>query len=93
MDISPGAGFTLYDGSGATLSGAHGVFATGSLTGGTLAVTLTGSSVFTSSSSYMCTPQDTTTPANAVTVAYSSGSAFTLTGTGTDAVRFQCTGN
>ena len=89
----PGAGFTLYNGSGATLSGAHGVFATGSLTGGTLAVTLTGSSVFTSSSSYMCTPQDTTTPANAVTVAYSSGSAFTLTGTGTDAVRFQCTGN
>lgn len=56
------------------------------------AVTLTGSAVFTSSSSYFCAAQDVSSTA-ATKVAYTSGSQFTITGTGTDNIRYICVGN
>jgi hypothetical protein len=56
------------------------------------AVTLTGASVYTSSTSYTCVCEDDTAIA-ACKVAQSSGSAFTVTGTGTDAIRYVCVGN
>ena len=56
------------------------------------AVTLTGSAVYTNSTSYTCTCADDTAIA-ACSVAQASGSAFTITGTGTDAIRYICVGN
>lgn len=56
------------------------------------AVTLTGSAVYTSSTSYTCVCEDDTAIA-ACKVAQTSGSAFTITGTGTDAIRYICVGN
>lgn len=56
------------------------------------AITLTGSAVFTSSSTYDCTVADRT-GANAVQFNPTSGSAFTLTGTGTDTLSYVCVGN
>lgn len=56
------------------------------------AVTLTGNAVFTSSSTYECSGTDTTA-ANAVRFNPSSGSAFALTGTGTDVISWKCAGN
>jgi hypothetical protein len=87
------ASMPVFNTGGTAITAPHMIYATGALAGGTLAVTLSGSAIYTSSSSYICQPQDTTTPANAVTVAYTSGTAFTLTGTGTDAIRYQCVGN
>lgn len=55
-------------------------------------VTLSGSAVFTNSSSYQCSVVDTTAIA-AVKFAPTSGSAFTLTGTGTDVLSYICNGN
>lgn len=55
-------------------------------------ITLTGNAVFTSSSSYECSATDTTA-ANAIRFNPSSGSAFALTGTGTDVLSWMCVGN
>jgi hypothetical protein len=56
-------------------------------------ITLTGPAIFTSNRSYDCWARDATTPANAVTVMRTSGSALTFTGTGTDVVNYICLGN
>ena len=60
--------------------------------GTSCSVTLTGSAVFTSSTSYTCVCQDNTA-IDACNVVQSSGSAFAITGTGTDTIRYICTGN
>ena len=62
------------------------------LAAGSATVTLAGSSVFTSSSSYKCGASDQTN-ANAVKIAYTSGSQFSVTGTGSDVISFVCVGN
>ena len=60
--------------------------------GTSCSVTLTGSAVFTSSTSYTCVCQDNTA-IDACNVVQSSGSAFAITGTGTNTIRYICTGN
>lgn len=65
---------------------------TATLAAGTATVTLTNGAIFSSSSSYTCAANDNTA-ANAVKVSYSSGSSFTLDGTGTDVVGYVCSGN
>jgi hypothetical protein len=55
-------------------------------------VTLAGPSVFTNSGSYQCTCTDRTSAA-ACEFVPSSGSAFTLTGTGTDVLGYVCVGD
>ena len=60
--------------------------------GTSCSITLSGSAVFTSSTSYECSSVDETS-ASAVKFAPSSGSAFSLTGTGTDVLSFTCIGN
>jgi hypothetical protein len=82
----------LYSTGGTLQASPHLVNGSGSLSGGTLVVTLTGSAVFSSSSSYVCSPDDST-GINGIEVTYTSGSSFTLTGTGTDSVRYTCVGN
>jgi len=81
----------LYDISGAVQASAHEVVGS-CILGTSCAVTLTGAAIYSSSTSYTCSAQDQTAAA-ATKVAQASGSAFTITGTGTDTIRFLCTGN
>jgi hypothetical protein len=60
--------------------------------GTSCAVTLTGTSVYTSSTSYTCVGVDDT-GIFAVKVAQASGSSVTFTGNATDAIRYTCIGN
>lgn len=61
----------------------------------TATITLSGSAVFTSNSTYNCTVTNKTTQANPLKISYTSGSAFVVTGpnTVTDAFSFICIGN
>lgn len=81
-----------YNHTGSLLTGVHIVQDSGTMTGGTLAVTLTSSAVFTSSSSYVCSANDVTA-ANPVQITYASGSSVSFIGTSGDVVRYQCRGN
>ena len=85
-------GFPVLNAAGTQQTNPHLVKGTCTL-GSTCSVTLSGSSVYTSNSTYDCWARDTTTPANAVTVTLSSGSAVAFTGTGSDGVSFICVGN
>lgn len=82
---------TTYNHSGTQQTAVHIVEDTCTL-GTSCSVTLTGAAVFTSSSSYMCSATDKTAAA-AVQFNPSSGSAFALTGTGTDVLSYICVGN
>lgn len=81
----------VYNHSGTLQALSHTVSDTCTL-GTNCGVTLTGSAVFTSSSSYRCAASDATA-ANAVRVNQTSGSAVTFTGTGTDVVSYLCIGD
>ena len=59
--------------------------------GTSCSVTLTGNAIFTSQTSYQCTVTDQTA-ASAAKFAPTSGTAFVLTGTGTDTLSFVCVG-
>jgi hypothetical protein len=74
------------------LVGAHLVVGRVVLVGGSKTITLTGSAVFTSSNSYVCTVNDETS-ALAVSISRTSGSEFVISGTGTNAVHYICVGN
>lgn len=82
----------LYSTTGTGVNAPHMVQGTVALASGSATVTLSGSAVFTSSSSYTCTANDTTA-ANAVKVGQTSGTSITFTGTGTDSVQFLCAGS
>lgn len=56
-------------------------------------ITLSGSAAYTSAISYTCTCHDQTTPLNACGVNQTGGGALTITGTGTDVIRYMCAGN
>lgn len=66
--------------------------ATATLSSGTVSITLANDDVFASSSTYLCKGSDQTTPTNALSFTYTSGTAFTITGTGSDVIRYQCQG-
>ena len=59
------------------------------LSKGTITIT---SLPFANSTSYVCAPSDSTAT-NALAVVYNSGSSVTFHGTGTDTIRYICTGN
>ncbi|WP_322083976.1 hypothetical protein [Burkholderia sp. BCC1972] len=82
----------LYSTTGTGVNAPHMVQGNVALSSGSATVTLSGSAVFTSSSSYTCMANDTTA-ANAVKVGQTSGTSITFTGTGTDSVQFLCAGN
>ncbi len=81
----------IYNSTGTIQNIAHIVQDTVTLSGGTATVTLTGSAVFSSASSYTCVAIDET-GTNAVKVTQTSGSSITFTGTGTDVIRYICIG-
>lgn len=83
---------TTYDHSGTQQTNAHIVQDTVTLSSGTATVTLTGSAVFTSASSYTCVAEDDSA-LNVVKVTQTSGSSITFTGTGTDVIRYIAIGN
>jgi hypothetical protein len=70
----------------------HLVFGTVALSGGAATVTLSGAAVFTNSSSYVCNASDTSAAA-AVRATPTSGTQFTLGGSGSDNVSYSCIGN
>jgi hypothetical protein len=83
---------TTYNHSGTQQTGVHVVVDRCTLGTNCAAITLTGSAVYTSSSSYNCTGNDET-GANSVNWSAASGTTFTFTGTGTDAIAYICVGN
>lgn len=80
-----------YDSGGSIKTASHIVQDTCTL-GTNCSITLTGSAVFTSSSSYTCLTQDETAIA-ATKCVQTSGSALVITGTGTDVIKFALIGN
>lgn len=82
---------TTYNHSGTQQTATHLVQDTCTL-GTDCGVTLSGAAVYTNATSYTCTCQDDTAIASC-RVNQTSGSAFTITGTGTDVIRYQCVGN
>lgn len=81
-----------YNAAGTIQTGVHMVQDTCTL-GTNCGVTLAGSAAFTNATSYTCTCHDQTTPLNACGVNQTAGNGFTITGTGTDVIRYQCIGN
>ncbi|WP_246794585.1 hypothetical protein [Burkholderia perseverans] len=81
-----------YQANGTAITSAHAVQGYVNLSGGSAAVALSGGAAYTSSGSYTCTAADGTTAAQ-VYVNQTSGAAFTLTGTGSDLVKFMCVGD
>ena len=88
-----GTPIIAYTHTGTVLSASHTVQDTGTLSGGTLAVTLSGLAVFTSNATYNCKATDRTTPANSVLPTLTSGTSITFNGTSTDAFNYTCWGN
>lgn len=80
-----------YDHTGAQLTAYH-LVEDSCVLGTSCAVTLAGSAIYTSLTSYTCNCQDETAIASCK-VAQASGSSFTVTGTGTDTIRYHCGGN
>lgn len=70
----------------------HMVQDTATLAAGTVTVTFTGVAVFTNATSYTCVADDDTA-IGATRVLQNSGSSVTITGTGTDVIRYICVGN
>jgi hypothetical protein len=82
---------TTYNAAGTQQVNTHVVQDTCTL-GTNCAVTLVGSAVFTNATSYTCVCEDDSAIA-ACRVSQTSGSAFTITGTGTDVIRYVCIGS
>ena len=82
----------MYSTTGTLVAGPHMVTGSVALASGTATVTLSGSAVYTSSTSYTCTANDTTAAA-AVKVGQTSATSITFTGTSTDTVQFMCAGS
>lgn len=81
-----------YQANGTIITSPHAVVGYVSLASGAATVTLTAPAAYTNNSSYTCTAADNT-GANSVFVSQASGTSFTLSGTGTDLVRYSCMGD
>lgn len=92
LTVTGAGAMPLYGTTGTAVSAPHMVQGSVALASGTATVTLSGSAVYTSSSSYTCTANDTTAAA-AVKVGQTSGTSITFTGTSTDTVQFMCAGS
>ena len=60
--------------------------------GGTVVITLTGSAAYTSATSYVVAAVDTTAN-HSVLITQTSGTSFTITGTGSNVINFICVGS
>ena len=91
-DLQPIAVGPIYNANGLFQNALPHTVADSCVLGTSCAVTLVGSAIYTSSSSYHCMAQDST-GIHPTAVSYSSGSAFTITGTGTDTIHYICVGD
>ena len=82
----------MFNDSGAAINAPHMVTGASILAAGASTVTFSAAAAFTSASSYVCTANDAN-GVNAVKVTNTSGTQMTLTGTGTNTVKFICAGN
>ena len=86
-------GLPVFNAAGTRQQSAHVIVDRVTLTGGgTATVTLVGSAVFTSATSYSTVICDSSANHSAKVV-QTSGSSFTITGTGGDVIEFICIGN
>ena len=92
LSVSGTGAMPEYSSGGGAISAPHMVYGSVTLSTGSASVTFSGSAVFTSGGSFVCTATDYTA-ANPVRVNAGSGSAITITGTGSDLVAYTCTGN
>lgn len=83
----------LYNISGSVQSNPHAVIGSVALSLGTATVTLSGSSAYSSTSSYVCSGSDTSGTVLAVSTQNQSASSFKLFGTMSNTVTFSCIGN
>ena len=81
----------LYVNTGAAAGAHHMVFGTQVLTSGSATVSLSGSAVFVSGTSYVCTGTDQTS-VSAVKITNTSGSSFTISGNSADTIGYVCVG-
>ncbi len=81
----------VYNHSGTIEASAH-IVQDSCVLGTNCSVTLAGSAIFTSSTTYTCTANDDSS-ISAVGVTQTSGSAVAFTGTGVDTIRYVCVGN
>lgn len=82
----------IFDHTGAAKTPSHAVVDTCTLALGSCTVTLTGSSAFTSSTSYSCTGADQSLAATLSTISNISGTSFYVKGSLSDVVRYMCIG-
>jgi len=83
----------LYNSGGTEQLGTPHAIADTCTLGTNCAVTFSGSAAFTSATTYSCSCHDQSTPLNACGVNQTAGNAITITGTGTDVIRYACVGN
>lgn len=82
-----------YNHSGVVQPIGHAVYDIGTLSGGSLTITLAGASAFTNSTSYTCFANDQSGSAVTASISNTSGTQFIIHGTGTDGVSYFCTGS
>jgi len=82
----------VFDRAGVAKTPAHVVVDKCTLSVGVCTVTLTGSAVFTSATSYTCLPTDQALAATLASASNVSGTSFTIYGTLTDVIQYSCTG-
>jgi hypothetical protein len=78
---------------GTAINVPHTVFGTATLVAGTATIALTGSAIYTSSSSYSCSVNDASGTAVTTSSQNTASNSFKIFGTGTDSVSFVCVGN
>jgi hypothetical protein len=82
----------VYTNTGTQRTAQHLVTGSATLSGGTLAVNLSGSAVFTNTASYWCFATDSTSAA-AIKVVHTSATVVTFSGTSTDTFDWGCWGS
>lgn len=86
------AALPLYDSASTTHAPWHALRGSTTLSLGAATVTLTGSAVYTSGTTYSCTTADQSLSTTASTVVNTSGTAFKVQGSLSDVIFWQCVG-
>jgi len=93
VTFGPLSAMPVYNITGTQQNPLHAVFGSATLSGGAATVTLSGSAVFTSNSTYKCFSEDNSGTVASTSITLTSGTAFSLKGTTTNTVSYFCIGN
>lgn len=83
----------VYDNGGTLKPSAHMVIGSSNLSLGSVTITLSGDSVYTSTTSYVCSATDTSGAASVTSTQNQSASQFRIFGTVNNSVSYSCIGN